>query len=115
MKKLIACSIAIVVFLLVGCGARGPKLASSAEDIAGTTWFSNFGGPFYIQFFEDGTFHMSSDRDLVAESPSEISETRFEFFPIEHSVPADFFGVISIEPMMLLRPKTCRARCDFDI
>jgi len=78
MNKLLAGSIAIAMFLIAGCGARGPKSASSAEDIAGTTWFSNFGGPLYFQFFEDGTMRASSNRELVEDHPQGISKFWFE-------------------------------------
>ena len=54
MNKLVAGSIAIAMFLIVGCGARGPKLASSAEDVAGT-WKTTIGATEY-QFNGDGTF-----------------------------------------------------------
>ncbi len=44
--------IAIVLILLAGCGASGPKLASSVEDIAGT-WHSTISSA-EAQFNEDG-------------------------------------------------------------
>jgi len=53
MNKLVASSIAIAVFLLAGCAASGPKLASSAEDIAGT-WQSTISSA-VVQINEDGT------------------------------------------------------------
>jgi hypothetical protein len=93
MNKLLAGSIAIAMFLIAGCGARGPKLASSAEDIAGTTWFSNFGGPLYIQFFEDGTMRGSSNRELVEDHPQAITKFWFEgtqlFFEATHQGGCD--------------------------
>jgi len=54
MNKLVTSSIAIALFLLAGCAASGPKLASSAEDIAGTWHSTTDSGEF--QFNEDGTF-----------------------------------------------------------
>ena len=54
MNKLVTSSIAIALFLLAGCAASGPKLASSAEDIAGTWHSTTDSGE--VQFNEDGTF-----------------------------------------------------------
>ena len=53
MNKLVASSTAIAVFLLAGCAASGPKLANSAEDIAGTWHSTTDSGE--VQFNEDGT------------------------------------------------------------
>ncbi len=36
------------------------------------------GGPDFIYFFEDGTWHGSSNRDLVVDRPITIYETRLE-------------------------------------
>ena len=60
MNKLVASSIAIALFLLVGCAASGPKLASSAEDIVGT-WHTPASSA-ELQFNEDGTIHDSEFR-----------------------------------------------------
>ncbi len=54
MNKLLASSVAIALFLLAGCAASGPKLANSAEDIAGTWHSTTDSGE--VQFNEDGTF-----------------------------------------------------------
>ncbi len=54
MNKLVTSSTAIALFLLAGCAASGPKLASSAEDIAGTWHSTTDSGE--VQFNEDGTF-----------------------------------------------------------
>ena len=77
MKKLIVGSIAIAMFLLAGCGASGPKLASSAEDIAGL-WYSASGGPHYILYLEDGTMHGSTNPDLIEDRPETEEDFRFE-------------------------------------
>ena len=53
MNKQMASSIAIALFLLAGCAAPGPRLASSAEDIAGAWHSTTSSGE--IQFNEDGT------------------------------------------------------------
>ena len=66
MNKLMAGAIVIAMFLLAGCGARGPKLATSAEDIVGT-WQRTSGGPRYVQFLEDGTAHSSVGLKAVIE------------------------------------------------
>jgi len=71
MNKLVASSIAIAVFLLAGCAASGPKLASSAADIVGT-WKSNTSS-LEIQFNEDGTVRAQS-----AQGTDQTFEFRFE-------------------------------------
>ena len=72
MNKLVTSSIAIALFLLAGCAASGPKLASSAEDIPGT-WKSNTSS-WEIQFYEDGTFF----REIVDDHAHDGEEFRFE-------------------------------------
>ena len=52
---------------------------TSFEDIAGTTYErQGLGQQGYLHFFEDGTIHFSSNRDLVVDRPQGIHETRFE-------------------------------------
>ncbi len=46
MYRLMAVYIVTALFLLTGCGARGPKVANSADDIAGA-WRSNSDGSKY--------------------------------------------------------------------
>ncbi len=77
MKKLIVGSIVIAIFLLAGCAARGPKLASSIEDIVGL-WQPASGDPFYILHLEDGTMHGSPNRDEVEDQPRMEEDFRFE-------------------------------------
>jgi len=72
MNKLVTSSIAIALFLLAGCAASGPKLASSAEDIPGT-WKSNTSS-WEIQFYEDGTLR----REIVDDHAHDGEEFRFE-------------------------------------
>jgi hypothetical protein len=76
-KKLMAGTIAVTIILLAGCGARGPRLASSIQDIVGL-WQPTSGAPFYILHLEDGTMHGSSDPDLVEDSPQMEEDFRFE-------------------------------------
>jgi len=71
MNKLVTSSIAIALFLVAGCAASGPKLASSAEDIVGT-WQSTVSS-LEIQFSEDGTWR----NEFGGNAPS-IREFRFE-------------------------------------
>ena len=71
MNKLVASSIAIALFLLAGCAASGPKLASSAADIVGT-WQSTTSSV-EIQFNEDGT-----SRIKFAQGTDFTREFRFE-------------------------------------
>jgi len=71
MNKLVASSTAIAVFLLAGCAASGPKLASSAADIVGT-WKSSTSSVTF-QFNEDGT-----TRITTAQGTDVIREFRFE-------------------------------------
>jgi hypothetical protein len=59
--------IVTALFLLTGCGARGSKLASSFDDIAGA-WRSNSGGEEY-HFKEDGTFSYQKES---SEHPGEF-------------------------------------------
>ncbi len=70
------------LLVLAACGTGGevePGPITSFEDIAGTTYENQGpGGPWYYQFFEDGTWHGSSNRDLLEDRPSVIDETRFE-------------------------------------
>ena len=84
--------VAFIAALVIGVGAVvmisgddvdvaevEPGPISSFEDIAGTTYERQGpGSERYLFFFEDGTFHGSSNRDLVVDSPSTIDETRFD-------------------------------------
>jgi hypothetical protein len=73
---------AVGLLLLAACGTGGevePGPVTSFEDIAGTTYErQGIGTPGYIHFFEDGTWHSSSNPDLVEERPGSAVETRFE-------------------------------------
>ncbi len=71
MNKKLASSIVIALFLLAGCATSGPRLASSAEDIAGT-WHSTVSSV-EVQFNEDGTGHAR-----VGSGSSFDGEFRFE-------------------------------------
>ncbi|MEE8375530.1 MAG: hypothetical protein V3S26_04335, partial [Acidimicrobiia bacterium] len=55
-----------------------PGPITSFEDIAGTTYERQGALGGYIHFFEDGTYHGSSNPDLVVDRPIGIHETRFE-------------------------------------
>ncbi len=70
------------LLLLAACGTGGevePGPITSFDDIAGTTYErQGVGGQGYFHFFEDGTIHFSTNRDLVEERPSIIQETSFE-------------------------------------
>ena len=82
MRKPIASLMVVGVLILAACGTGGevePGPITSFEDIAGTTYeFQGVGGPFFIYFFEDGTWHGSQNQDLVVDRPEQITETRFE-------------------------------------
>ena len=59
--------------------APQPGPITSLENIAGTTYERQGPGPKrYLLFFEDGTFHQSSNRDLIVDSPQQITEIRVE-------------------------------------
>jgi hypothetical protein len=71
---------AVGLLLLAACGTDDeaePGPITSFEDIAGTYQFQGT-APWFFHFFEDGTLHGSSNRDLVEDRPSLIMETRFE-------------------------------------
>ncbi len=81
MQKRIASLMAVGLLLLAACGTDDevePGPITSFEDIAGTYQRGPGHSPIYFQFFEDGTWHASSNRDLVEDRPSHIYETRFE-------------------------------------
>ena len=81
MQKPIASLMAVGLLLLAACSTAEvePGPITSFDDIAGTIYqIQGSGGQFFFYFFEDGTWHGSSNRDLVEESPSAIMETRFE-------------------------------------
>ena len=82
MQKPIASLMAVGLLVLAACGTGGevePGPVTSFEDIAGFYLRDPVGhGPIYFQFSEDGTWHASSNRDLVEDRPQSIMETRFE-------------------------------------
>ncbi len=81
MRKPIAGLMVVGVLILAACSTAEvePGPITSFEDIAGTTYESQgLGGPFFLYFFEDGTWHGSDNRDLVVDTPNTIHETRFE-------------------------------------
>ncbi len=59
-------------------GEIEPGPVSSFQAIAGTYQRLGPGGQWYVQFFQDGAIHLSTNRDLVEDRPAEIYETRFE-------------------------------------
>jgi len=71
MNKLVTSSTAIALFLLAGCAASGPKLASSTADIVGT-WHTP-ASSVELQFNEDGTTHIKT-----AEGTDIFRDFRFE-------------------------------------
>ena len=75
MNKLVASSIAIALFLLAGCAASGPKLASSAEDIVGT-WQSTTSSA-ELQFNEDGTSRLQFEGGSIRNAEFRFEGTRF--------------------------------------
>ncbi len=75
MNKLVAGSIAIAMFLLAGCAASGPKLASSAEDIVGT-WQSTIHSE-EVQLNEDGTWRSQSPDGGFATGEFRFEGTRY--------------------------------------
>lgn len=80
LKKTIIALLVIGVFVLVGCGTSGPEKADSIEGIVGT-WerIGGLGPTMYLQAFEDGTIHMSTNPDqLEVARPVVKWETRFE-------------------------------------
>ncbi len=83
MQKPIASLMAVGLLLLAACSTAEvePGPITSFEDIAGTIYERGPGhSPLYFQFFEDGTFHLSSSQLLVEDAlgGAHIYETRFE-------------------------------------
>ncbi len=81
MQKLTTSLMAVGLLLLAACGTGGevePGPVTSFEDIAGTYQDQGPGQPVYFHFFEDGTITRSTNRDLVEDRPSSITEVRFE-------------------------------------
>ena len=84
-RDLLAGFVAVAILIgLLGFLSRGepnlePGPISSFEAVAGTYQRETPpGGPWYVHFFEDGTYHGSSNQDLVVYRPQQITETRFE-------------------------------------
>jgi len=80
-QKPIASLMAVGLLLLAACSTAEvePGPITSFDDIAGTTYErQGAGAQGYFHFFEDGTIHFSTNRDLVEERPSIIQETSFE-------------------------------------
>ena len=75
MNKLMASPTAIALFLLAGCAASGPKLASSAEDIVGT-WQSTISAV-EIQFNDDGTYRVQDSDGRISVAEFRFEGTRF--------------------------------------
>ena len=85
MQKPIASLMAVGLLLLAACSTAEvePGPITSFEDIAGTPYKRGPGhplSPLYFQFFEDGTFHLSTSQLLVEDAlgDAHIYETRFE-------------------------------------
>jgi hypothetical protein len=73
---------AVGLLLLAACGTADelePGRVTSFDGIAGTVYErQGTGEEFFFYFFEDGTWHGSSNRDLVVDRPSEIKVATFE-------------------------------------
>jgi len=87
---------AVGLLVVAACGTGGEVESgpiTSFEDIAGTTYErQGIGGQWYFHFFEDGTWHGSSNPDLVVDRAEQILETRFEgtnIFGTETKGPCD--------------------------
>ncbi len=81
MQKRIASGMAVGLLLWAACGTGDkaePGPITSFEDIAGTYQRQGPGGQWYFLFFEDGTWHFSSNTDLIVDRPMGVYETRFE-------------------------------------
>ncbi len=81
MQKPIASLMAVGLLVVAACGTGGeaePGPVTSFEDIAGTYQILWVGPPLFFHFFEDGTWHGSSNPDLVEDRPDGVMETRFE-------------------------------------
>ncbi len=83
MQKPIASLMAVGLLLLAACSTAEvePGPITSFDDIAGTIYERGPGhSSLYFQFFEDGTFHLSTSQLLVEDAlgGAHIYETRFE-------------------------------------
>jgi len=79
-QKPIASLMAVGLLLLAACSTAEvePGPVTSFDDIAGTTYLRQGDIPVYLVFFEDGTYHTSSNPDLVVDQPSDVNTTRFD-------------------------------------
>ena len=81
---LVGFAVAAILVGLLGFLSRGetdvePGPISSFEAFAGTYQRQTPpGGQWYAQFFEDGTYHVSQNQNLVVDRPQWITETMFE-------------------------------------
>ena len=83
---LVGLAAAAILVGLLGFLSRGepdlePGPISSFEAIAAGTYQRQTppgGPPWYAQFLEDGTYHLSSNRGLVVDRPQQMTETMFE-------------------------------------
>jgi len=69
MNKLVAGSVGVALFLLAGCAAQSPSLASGAEDIIGT-WKTTIGAT-EIQF--------NGDSKYVVTTPAFVARGEYRF------------------------------------
>lgn len=84
MKRTIAIVIGIGLLLLLGCAAcapSGPTLASKIEDLVGVwhrteLWYR--AAEVYIEFKEDGTYHIASAPEELESHPLNEGEVWFE-------------------------------------
>ena len=78
--------VAAAILTLSGDGGDDVVAASPAtsgpitsfDDIAGTIYQRQNTGPYFVSFFEDGTYNYSSNPNLVVDRPSGVFQTSFE-------------------------------------
>ena len=95
MNKKLASLIVLALFLLAGCGASGPKLASSAEDIVGT-WQSTVSS-LEVQFNEDGTLRAQNAAGNTVDFEFCFEGTRFLIGPDSCQNLGGDIGIYEVE------------------
>ncbi|MFB3113227.1 MAG: hypothetical protein ACE10G_14445 [Gemmatimonadales bacterium] len=77
---------------VVAASPTTPGPVTSFADIAGTIYQRQNTGPYFVSFFEDGTYNYSTNPDLVVDRPSGVFQTSFEDTKILITTANSFCG-----------------------